>query len=116
MKDTVNDNVDPVHAVDSVDNVYSVTPVQTGFENPSQTPLRDSVVGSMWEKLAISPTDSEISQIDNISTFTGTPTYSETEGEGSEGEERSPSSESSYRIHIESCLHNFVPTQLVDAK
>ena len=42
--------------------------------------------------------------------------YSESEGEESRGEVRSPSSESVHRIHTESCLENFVPTQLVDAK
>ena len=70
----------------------------------------------MRKNLATSPTDSEISGIENISTFTGTSTYSESEGEGSKGEERSPSSGLSHRIHTESCLDNFVPTQLVNAK
>ena len=102
-------NVDTVHAVGSVDNVKSVTCLQTFFENLSQTPARDSVVATMKKNLATSPTDSEISGIDNISTFNGTPMYSESEGEGFEGEDRSPSSESSHRIHTETCLDNFVP-------
>ena len=97
-------------------NVNSVTPVQTGFENPSQTSVRISVVASMKNLATFPPQNSEISGIDNTSTFTGTPTYSESEGEGSEDEDRYPSSESSHRIHTESCLDNFVPMQLVDAK
>ena len=57
VKDTGIVDVDVVPAVDSFDNVYSVTPVQTDFENPSKTLLRDSVVASMKKNLAISPID-----------------------------------------------------------
>ena len=115
-KDTGIVNVDIVHAFGSVGNVKSVSSGQTDFENPSQKPVRESMVASMKENLATSPIDSKISGIDNISTFTGTPMYSESEGEGFEGEDRSPSSESLHRIHTESYLDNFVPTQSVDAK
>ena len=45
----------------------------------------------MKKDLATYPTDSEISGIDNISTFTGTPKYSELEREGSKGKDRYPS-------------------------
>ena len=62
------------------------------------------------------PTDSEISGIDNIFTFTGTPLHSELEEEGSQGKDRSPSSESLHGVQTESCLDNFVPTQSVEAE
>ena len=116
VKDTENVNVETVHAVISVANVDSVTPVKTECGHPSQTPVRDSVLASMMKDLTTSPTDLEISGIHNISTFTGTPMYSELEGEGCKGEDSSPSSESAHRVQTESSLDNFVPTQSIDAE
>ena len=67
--------------VSSVANVDSITPVQTEFGNPNQTSARDSVLASMMKDMTTSPTDSEISGIDN----------SELKGEGSKGENSSSS-------------------------
>ena len=62
VKDTGIVNVETIHAVISVANgdsvipvQTSVTPLQTEFGNPSQTPVRDSVSACMMKDLATSP-------------------------------------------------------------